>query len=78
MSKSRPTTEWAIFRQCHRTFEMKRFTPTVDGNARVFHSHRAVRDWAYDNGIAGQRNSYVTFRQVPRSAAPHTTTDHGV
>ena len=59
---------------------MKRFTPTVDGNARVFHSRGAAEDWAYDNGIAGQRNSYVTYREVSHSAAPRidTTTDHGV
>jgi hypothetical protein len=63
--------QWGIYRQDHATGKMVRYNPTLDGKPRVFKTRKAASDFAYDYEIAGQRNSYVTFRREnPRGPKP--------
>jgi len=65
----RATRQWVIYRQNTRTFEMEAFRPTLDGKPRIFVTKGEARDYAYDYQIAGQRNSFVEYREEPRDTS---------
>lgn len=56
---------WVIYQLNSFTWKWKAHRPTIDGKPLIFGNKGEALDYAYDYGLAGQRNSFVEYREEP-------------
>jgi hypothetical protein len=59
------TRHWVIYQLNTFTWKWKAHRPTCDGIPLIFGNKGEALDHAYDYGLAGQRNSFVEYREEP-------------